>query len=63
VKAEKMDVIKETLDEWIGKNAFGLGCEIATHLKVYGLVEDDCESCLRVIFTSIRQWSEQKKLK
>jgi hypothetical protein len=54
-------MVEETLEEWIGKNAFGLGCDIATHLKVYGLVEDDCASCLRMIFTSIRQWSEQKK--
>jgi hypothetical protein len=60
---KELKMVKETLDEWIGKNAFGLGCEIATHLKVYGIEEDDCESCLRVIFTSIRQWSEQNKSK
>lgn len=50
----------EPLEEWIGKNAFGLGCEIATHLKVFGVEGDDCESLLRLIFTSVRQWSEGK---
>ena len=50
----------DILEDWIGKNALGLGCDIATHLKVFGVDGDDCESLLRLIFTSIRQWSETK---
>jgi hypothetical protein len=53
----------DTLEDWIGKNAFGLGCDIATHLKVFGIEGDDCESLLRLIFTSIRQWSSSPQNK
>lgn len=45
-----------TLEEWIGKNAFGLGCELATILKR----DADIEVELREIFTAIRNWYEGK---
>jgi hypothetical protein len=50
---------KMSLDEWVGKYAFGLGAEISTHLSVCDIHGDDREFLLRMIFTSIRQWHER----
>lgn len=49
-----------TLDEWVGKEAFGLGCEISTLLAEFSVVEDR-EACLRRIMTAIRNWQATKK--
>jgi hypothetical protein len=45
------------LETWIGKEAFGLGCEISTILA-----RDNREVCLQKIMTSIHKWHERKKL-
>jgi hypothetical protein len=53
-------VEKKTIDEWVGQNAFGLGCSISATLDTYGVSKKDREDCLRVIMTVIRQWEEDK---
>ena len=48
-----------TLEEWIGKEAFGLGCEVSTILAEFSV--EDREDCLRRLLTAIRNWQATKK--
>lgn len=48
-----------TLDEWVGREAFGLGCEISTILAEFTV--EDREACLRRLMTAIRNWHIKKK--
>ena len=48
-----------TLDEWVGKEAFGLGCEVSTILAAFSV--EDREACLRRLMTAIRNWQATKK--
>lgn len=43
-----------TLDEWVGKEAFGLGCEVSTILAEFSAI--DREACLRRLMAAIRNW-------
>ena len=50
-----------TLDEWVGKNAIGLGASISVHIsEIVKISHEDKEMLLRCIMTSIRQWEENK---
>lgn len=47
------------LEEWIGKEAFGLGCEISTILAEFSV--EDRKACLRRLLTAIRNWQAVKQ--
>lgn len=45
------------LDEWVGREAFGLGCEISS---ILGEEFRSKEECLRRLLAAIRSWYEGK---
>jgi len=47
------------LEEWVGQEAFGLGCEISTILAEFAV--EDRQDCLRRILTAICNWHVKKK--
>lgn len=50
-----------TLEEWKDhKQMDELETDIKTHLKVYGLSEDDVESVTRLVFISLRNYFQDK---
>ena len=54
-----MEIDSKSLDEWVGREAFGLGCEISTILAE--LTVEDREAYLRRLMTAIRNWHIKKK--
>lgn len=48
-----------TLDEWVDKNAADLATEIDTHISMTNLDEEEVRFLNRMIFISIRQWTEK----
>ena len=43
-----------TLDEWVGKESFGLGCEVSTILGIWHIpalpISALCDHCVSTIF-------------
>jgi len=48
-----------TLDEWVAKNALGLGIDLSVHLSEY-VPGEEREPLLRLLLISIRQWAENR---
>lgn len=53
--------MKDNLDQWVAKNAFGLALQIVVHVSNYVKSRDERELLLRLIMNAIRQWQERKQ--